>query len=705
MGYLAACLIALTILGGRWGLALLLVPVVFAEVYIGNIDLFLALAVPAGLVFPPAWILLAVTKFTPAVIVLWFAARGEWRSFLLVVAGTAFVVLPSVITTPDLWTGWFRSSTQFAGSAYGASEIPILPRLVAAAVLVVVGARRDWRWTLAVGATLAMPGLDLKTSSIFLSILPLYGLGVAADWPLITRRLRGRARRHGSGALMTTPSPAEDRAQPARHPARLLSWLPLYPPFLAIAWVVAIFTERSIDPAATGRTIVFATLLALVVSVGFRVMTGSAPLAGGLSIVVLMALVAAGTAAEVAALILAGVLLTGVYALDRRRGERIPWRTAHRFATAAAAGVLALQLSGYGWTIWSRPAVTFDTAWSEPASVDARPNIYVVIADGHGRADVLREAYGYDPAKFVARLKKLGFAVAGASRTNYLNTPQSLASLFDGAHLNPTGLPTTDTPLAPFLASALTRNPTEDLLDRLGYRVAVVPSGFDHVAERHADNVIDTGQLSELEWAVVESTAAKAWFPRSVTAAWLSSVGDRTRAQLELLPRLAAPGGSPQAVFMHLPLPHPPYVFNADCSVRAADRLTFQTIDPSGPDVVETLSIAGSQTACVDGLLATSLADLVAADPSAVVIVLSDHGPDVRFDWGAPGGPGLADREANFFAARTPGETDVFPNDITLVNVLPRLFNAYFGMNIPLSTDDTYYQPHKGGPLAIAPRT
>lgn len=187
--FLVVDLLALTVLGGRWALALLLIPSVTAEVHLANIDLLLALAVPAGLVFPPAWIALALTKLTPAIIVLWFAARGEWRSFLIVVLGTLAIALPSLVLTPGLWADWYRISTQLAGGSFGASEISPIPRLIAAAVIVVIGARRSWRWTLAVAAVLGMPGLDFKTATIGLSILPLYGLGMLADWPAIRARL------------------------------------------------------------------------------------------------------------------------------------------------------------------------------------------------------------------------------------------------------------------------------------------------------------------------------------------------------------------------------------------------------------------------------------------------------------------------------------------------------------------------------------
>ena len=188
VAFLVMSLLALTVLCGRWALAFLLVPNVLGEVYLGNIDLFIALAVGFGLTYPVAWALLPLAKGTPGVVILWFLARLEWRKLAIVGAFSLGISSASLLLTPTLWTEWVRVSTQYVSGAYGASTIPAAPRLLAAAVLVIVGSRLGRRWTLAAAATLAMPGLDWKTLTVALSILPLYGLGARADWQLLQER-------------------------------------------------------------------------------------------------------------------------------------------------------------------------------------------------------------------------------------------------------------------------------------------------------------------------------------------------------------------------------------------------------------------------------------------------------------------------------------------------------------------------------------
>jgi len=95
-------------------------------------------------------------------------------------------------------------------------------------------------------------------------------------------------------------------------------------------------------------------------------------------------------------------------------------------------------------------------------------------------------------------------------------------------------------------------------------------------------------------------------------------------------------------------------------------------------------------------MITDALKHIVAAKPSAVVVLLSDHGPEELLDWNAPSEPGLGDRFANLFWARTPGFASLFPDDITLVNVLPMLFNAYLGTDIPLHGNDLWFGPTVG---------
>ena len=150
---------------------------------------------------------------------------------------------------------------------------------------------------------------------------------------------------------------------------------------------------------------------------------------------------------------------------------------------------------------------------------------------------------------------------------------------------------------------------------------------------------------------------------------------------------------------MHLPVPHWPIVFEADCSPRPDDPYTAGSNgrgEHAGDDTA--VRAQADQTRCVDAKLAAVVKDLVAARPDAVVLVLSDHGVEEGLDWTSPDPQGVHDRLANTFWARTPGRSGLFPGDITLVNVFPILANAYLGTDILIQPDDVYFGPSQGRP-------
>ena len=202
------------------------------------------------------------------------------------------------------------------------------------------------------------------------------------------------------------------------------------------------------------------------------------------------------------------------------------------------------------------------------------------------------------------------------------------------------------------------------------------------------------GPRNELEQALVAETALGTALD-ALTSGYLADFRSRTLLELEALNGVSEERASaPQFVLAHLPSPHRPFVFNADCSPRPADQYSLGSIgrtDRAGG--AESIAASRNQTVCVDRLLADAVRGLVERRPDAVVLVLSDHGPEERLDWRAPGEPGLRDRFANLFWARTPTHSGLFPADITLVNVMPILFNAYLGTDLPLHDDDLYYGP------------
>ncbi len=161
---------------GRWSLpAMVFLPIPF-EIVSGNVHLLYAAAIVLGFRYSASWALPILTKVSPGIGVLWFAVRREWRSLEIALGVTAALAAASYVLDPAAWRAWLdilagSSSTPVTVGWY--LPVPLLPRLVAAAVLVVWGALGDRRWTVPIAVLLAMPVLWLNSLAVLAALVPI----------------------------------------------------------------------------------------------------------------------------------------------------------------------------------------------------------------------------------------------------------------------------------------------------------------------------------------------------------------------------------------------------------------------------------------------------------------------------------------------------------------------------------------------------
>lgn len=165
-------LAALVVFAGPLTGALLFVNPIALEVEAGNIHLLLAAAIVAGFRWPALWAFVLLTKVTPGIGLLWFAVRREWRSLTIALAATALIATVSFVISPGDWFAWVSVLASSTGEPdWTVVTLPLLPRLLAAAAIVSWGALRNQRWTVLVGATLALPSLWLTAVSMAVGLL------------------------------------------------------------------------------------------------------------------------------------------------------------------------------------------------------------------------------------------------------------------------------------------------------------------------------------------------------------------------------------------------------------------------------------------------------------------------------------------------------------------------------------------------------
>jgi len=172
---------ALAYLSGPLLVFVLAFPPVAIELEAGNIHFLLGLAAALGIRYPVAWAFPLLTKVTPGIGVLWFAVRREWRGLLLALGATTAIVAVSFALAPSLWLDWVESLRMNSGTSL---EWPLLPvplavRIVLASALIAWGAHTDRRWTVPLGATLALPLLWPANWAMLVGVLPEVRRGLA----------------------------------------------------------------------------------------------------------------------------------------------------------------------------------------------------------------------------------------------------------------------------------------------------------------------------------------------------------------------------------------------------------------------------------------------------------------------------------------------------------------------------------------------
>jgi len=343
------------------------------------------------------------------------------------------------------------------------------------------------------------------------------------------------------------------------------------------------------------------------------------------------------------------------------------------FAVAFAA-VAAVPVGG--WALTSYHAVSARAS----GGGNAPPDVVVLLVDGYPRSDSLMDQFGLDNSAFESDLTERGFHVAQHSRSNYTATWASLSSMFYGRYVDeiPNLAPPPTAPAEQYrrVMLALAASPVLEGFRRKGYEIITVPSPFESAALTSADRVLAPPEWTSFELSLIQHSL----LGQVAFRVWPDVALDQHRARLVSTLRIlgdemARTSPTPRFVFAHLLSPHAPVAFQADGS-PAISRLCFP-----GCNIYSLISAADwegfpGQVEHVNQMVLELLDRIIASDPQAVVIVMSDHG-STR--------PAAAPAHGfqNFFAARTPGNEVHYEDDITPLTVLPLLADTPFTPSDP----------------------
>ncbi len=311
-------------------------------------------------------------------------------------------------------------------------------------------------------------------------------------------------------------------------------------------------------------------------------------------------------------------------------------------------------------------------------SLGYKPDIYLIILDEYAREDVLREVHDMDNSGFLNALRSRGFFVADSSHSNYSHTPQSVSALMNFKYVQ--GSRAND-----FIQQKeIQSNITFQLLKKMGYTTIAFLTGSECTKFRKTvDKYISYPHINDFDFNLIFNTPFRSLL-------YLRFTTDFRHRKPVLFPfeymKQNKFTESPRFVYTHVLCPHRPYVFGPNGEV--VDRP-----DASWGKLNDTPELYKGQVIFINKVVLEAVDTIFSrSQHPPIIIVMGDHGSRV---WDNPYSAdynNLTEQFSNLCAIYFPkgGDKELYPS-ITPVNIFRIMFNQYFGGNLELLPDKSYF--------------
>jgi hypothetical protein len=327
------------------------------------------------------------------------------------------------------------------------------------------------------------------------------------------------------------------------------------------------------------------------------------------------------------------------------------------------------------------------------------PDIYYIILDGFARQDILSNVYGYDESKFINELREMGFYVADRARSNYIQTYLSLPSTLNMTYLDTLAEKYGKKPVDDSAAINLVfDNLVTSKLKKSGYEIVNFVTWWSGTNENFPADVkfsyqknfqiaglnINTG---ETNMVFLQTTLLNPL----IKEVWNDDRRGKILTVFEKLPDVSYRNNK-KFVLAHITSPHPPYIFTKEGNpaVGADSQSGDEGVEKRGNYIDQLIFISDRIIPILQKLISNS-------QTPPVIILQSDHGPASIFgrrdDWVKNYSPeGVSERNGILYAVYFPDhDYQTLYDTITPVNTFRLVFNKYFGENMELLPDRTYY--------------
>ena len=333
-------------------------------------------------------------------------------------------------------------------------------------------------------------------------------------------------------------------------------------------------------------------------------------------------------------------------------------------------------------------------------------DIYYIVVEDYGSQRTVRDTLGLADDGLFDWLDERGFEVLNDTRSNYGRTPLSLASSLNMTYL--------DAMAARYGPDWIDYDPIVDMVRAPAVAEFLQARGYTFVQVGSQYRLTATSRVADVNPVYVDtSDFAGVFYDTTILPAVVHRIGlddgrdgrrknyDAVVWQLDQVRRVVDLPG-PKFVFVHIYLPHHPYVVDADGSyvprqVAAARTVAEQRAGQWG-------FVGRELERIIDPLLAGPEAE----DP--IIVVTTDEGPNpdgmptVGGDlaWGAATDAQLDTKFAIFAGYYLPGvdASGLYPT-MSSVNTFRLVLDLYFDADLPLLPDRAWIHRDKHHPFDL----
>jgi len=321
------------------------------------------------------------------------------------------------------------------------------------------------------------------------------------------------------------------------------------------------------------------------------------------------------------------------------------------------------------------------------------PDIYLLLFDEYTSSKTLKDTYHYDNSSLDTFLLQENFHIQANSRSNYFFTPFSMASIFNMSYLahlkDPRNVSSDDyiDILDPRRPAAVIR-----FFERQGYTIVNNspfdlpgnPSSLEQPFIPVKTRLITNRTLYHYLmrdigwWITAHFTNAQVLAENEVTMVYW---GNKTAVEKTLeASRTAA--GKPRFIYMHVFMPHAPFLFDSLEDKRRMEAVTSKADTVSPASYLNYIPYTNTQAKRLISAIKKNTMG------KAVILFLSDHA--FRYP------PFFEHNERVFFdnqnAVYYPdGDYRLFYDSISAVNEFRVVFNKLFDQRLPLLKDSLIY--------------